>query len=150
MTAGKRQHWKLVCDRTGIEAVLTAFVARRIMKITEQRPGLIEVKGGSALALGKRAQVLDWLPVRGRISFTEDEHGCTVVEASIGPRGRPHLRRRLFEELYEQKLSSWLAELDRTLSASALSGRDAGSLSAEAGPESESAPDPPASSNATS
>lgn len=144
MTAEKHQQWKLVSNGTGIEAVLTAFVARRIMKITEQRPGLIEVKGGSALALGKRAQVLDWLPVRGRISFTEDEHRYTLVEASIGPRGRPHLRRRLFEELYEQKLSSWLAELDRTLRASAQEGREAGVLPTEVGFGSESAPDLPA------
>ncbi|MFZ1993578.1 MAG: hypothetical protein WAU75_05665, partial [Solirubrobacteraceae bacterium] len=33
----------------------------------------------------------------------------------VAPRGRPHLRRRQVEGLYEHKLSSWLAELDRTL-----------------------------------
>jgi hypothetical protein len=101
--------------RSRIDEVLTEFVARRVMKVTHQRPGLIEVKGGSALAAGKRAKALDWLPVKGQISYTQD--GSLIhVEATIGPRGRPHLRRQLFEELYEHKLSSWLADLDRTLS----------------------------------
>lgn len=118
MIPEKLQQWQLIPDSTPIEEVLTTFVARRIMKVTRQRPDAIEVKGGSALALGKRAKALDWLPVRGRIAFRARDDGYTVVEASIGPRGRPHLRRRLFAELYEQKLSSWLADLDRTLRAS--------------------------------
>lgn len=105
--SGQRQQWHLTPGQTGIETVLLAFVARRIMKVSLQRPGVIEVKGGSALAVGKRAQALDWLPVRARIVFWEDQNGDTRVEASIWPRGRPHVRRRLFEALYEQKLSSW-------------------------------------------
>jgi hypothetical protein len=117
VTHEKHREWQVIPDAAGIEPVLTEFVARRIMKVTRQRPGLIEVKGGSALALGQRAQVLDWLPVRGRIAYGAGDPGYTKVEAWIGPRGRPHLRRRLFEELYEHKLSSWLADLDRTLRA---------------------------------
>jgi hypothetical protein len=121
--AERHQQWQLV-DGADIDSLLTDFIARRTMKITEQRPGLIVVKGGSALALGKRARVLDWLPVRGRIAFDENEDGYTRVEASIRPRGRPHLRRRLFKELYEHKLSSWLGELDRTLKGNAQEVRD--------------------------
>jgi hypothetical protein len=92
-------------------------VARRVMKVTHQRPGLIEVKAGSALAAGKRARALDWLPVKGQISYAATEDGTTRVEATIAPRGRPHIRQALFEERYEQKLSLWLAELDRWLRA---------------------------------
>ena len=95
--------------------MLTEFAARRIMTITDRRPGLIELKGGSALAAGTRARALDWLPVRARLAFGTDEDGATWVDASVAPRGRPHLRRRQIEGLYEHKLSSWLAELDRTL-----------------------------------
>jgi hypothetical protein len=117
MIAVKRQLWRLRPGQAQIDQVLTEFVARRVMKVTRQRPGVIEVKGGSALAAGKRAKALDWLPVRGRIAYGPDKGGYIRVEAEIGPRGRPHLRRALFEELYEHKLSSWLAELDRTLRA---------------------------------
>ncbi len=114
MTGEKHQRWQVLEGRSRIDEVLTEFVARRLMKVTHQRPGLIEVKGGSALAAGKRAQALDWLPVKGRIAYSQD--GSHIrVEATIGPRGRPHVRRHLFEELYEHKLSSWLADLDRTL-----------------------------------
>jgi hypothetical protein len=120
----KHRRWEVIPGQTGIEHVLTEFVARRIMKISRRRPGLIEVKGGSALAVGARAQALDWLPVRGRIEFGDGDAGFEKIDAWIGPRGRPHLRRRLFEELYEHKLSSWLAELDRTLRASAAEVRD--------------------------
>jgi hypothetical protein len=123
MIREKNQRWQLIPD-SPIDEVLTAFVARRIMKVTKQQPDAIEVTGGSALAVGMRAKALDWLPVRGRISFREGADGYTDVEASIGPRGRPHLRRRLFAELYEQKLSSWLADLDRTIRANAKDVRD--------------------------
>jgi hypothetical protein len=115
MTAPKAQQWRVRPRQDPVDAVLIEFVARRVMKIIRQRPGTIEVKGGSALAAGKRARALDWLPVKGRIAYAADEGGCVVVEAEIGPRGRPHLRRKLFDELYEHKLTSWLAELDRTL-----------------------------------
>jgi glycosyltransferase involved in cell wall biosynthesis len=111
----RRQSWRLVGAAELIEDVLTEFAARRIMTITDRRPGLIEVKGGSALAAGTRARALDWLPVRARLAFGSDEHGRTWVDAAVAPRGRPHLRRRQIEGLYEHKLSSWLAELDRTL-----------------------------------
>ena len=111
----KRQSWRLVGGTPLIEDVLTEFAARRIMTITDRRPGLIELKGGSALAAGTRARALDWLPLRARLAFGTDEDGGTWVEASVAPRGRPHLRRRQIEGLYEHKLSSWLAELDRTL-----------------------------------
>jgi hypothetical protein len=124
MIAEKSREWLVAPGSEAIEAVLTGFVAHRIMKITERQPGVLEVKGGSVLAAGKRAQVLDWLPVRGRISFTEGDDGHTRVAASIRPRGLTHPRRRLFEELYERKLSSWLADLDRTLRASATDVRD--------------------------
>src|SRR5947207_15991930 len=117
MIPEKHRQWHLIPRGTDIGDVLVAFVARRIMTITQQDEGLIEVKGGSALAVGKRAKVLDWLPVRARISFAQEPDGYTRVEASIRPRGRPHVRRRVFEELYEHKLSSWIAELDRTLKA---------------------------------
>jgi hypothetical protein len=117
MTASKRQQWRLRPGEAELDEVLTEFVARRIMKVTRQRPGELEVKGGSALAAGKRARALDWLPVRARIAYAPDGGGYVVVDAEIGPRGRPHLRRALFDELYEHKLSSWLAELDRTLRA---------------------------------
>ncbi len=111
----RRQSWRLVGAAELIEDVLTEFAARRIMTITDRRPGLIELKGGSALAAGTRARALDWLPVRARLAFGTDEDGATWVDASVAPRGRPHLRRRQIEGLYEHKLSSWLAELDRTL-----------------------------------
>ncbi len=114
MIAEKHQRWQVLEGRSRIDEVLTEFVARRVMKVTHQRPGLIEVKGGSALAVGQRAQVLDWLPVKGQIAYAQ-EGSHIRVEATIGPRGRPHIRRQLFEELYEHKLSSWLADLDRTL-----------------------------------
>jgi glycosyltransferase involved in cell wall biosynthesis len=111
----RSQSWRLVGAAELIEDVLTEFAARRIMTITDRRPGLIELKGGSALAAGSRARALDWLPVRARLAFGTDEQGRTWVDASVGPRGRPHLRRRQVEGLYEHKLASWLAELDRTL-----------------------------------
>lgn len=111
----RRQSWRLVSAAELIEDVLTEFAARRIMTITDRRPGLIELKGGSALAAGTRARALDWLPVRARLAFGTDEQGRTWVDASVAPRGRPHLRRRTIEGLYEHKLASWLAELDRTL-----------------------------------
>ena len=111
----RRQSWRLVGAAELIEDVLTEFAARRIMTITDRRPGLIELKGGSALAAGTRARALDWLPVRARLAFGTDEDGATWVDASVAPRGRPHLRRRQIEGLYEHKLSSWLAELERTL-----------------------------------
>jgi glycosyltransferase involved in cell wall biosynthesis len=111
----KHQHWSLPPSERPIEEVLVDFAARRIMTITSRRHGVIELKAGSALAMGRRARALDWLPVRARIAFGSDEDGRTWVDASIWPRGRPHLRRRLFDRLYEQKLSSWLAELDRAL-----------------------------------
>jgi hypothetical protein len=114
MIAEKHQRWQVLEGRSRIDAVLTEFVARRVMKVTHQRPGLIEVKGGSALAAGKRAQALDWLPVKGQIAYTQ-EGSHVQIEATIGPRGRPHVRRHMFEELYEHKLTSWLADLDRTL-----------------------------------
>jgi hypothetical protein len=142
MIPEKHQQWHLVLDGIGIDTILLAFGARRIMRVTEQRAGLIEVKGGSALAVGKRARTLDWLPVRARISWVEDPNGYTQVEATVGPRGRPHIRRRLFAALYEQKLSSWLAELDRTLRASAKRVRDPDDCSAATGPTSGSATDP--------
>lgn len=115
MTAPKAQQWHVRPGQDPVDEVLIEFVARRVMKIIRQRPGAIEVKGGSALAAGKRARALDWLPVKGRIAYAPDEGGLVVVQAEIGPRGRPHLRRKLFDGLYEHKLSSWLAELDRTL-----------------------------------
>ena len=142
MIAVKRQQWRLRPGQAQIDQVLTEFVARRVMKITRQRPGAIEVKGGSALAAGKRAKALDWLPVRGRITYGPDKGGYIEVEAEIGPRGRPHLRRALFEELYEHKLSSWLAGLDRTLRASTLQVRDQTVGTSPAGGE--TAPDPTA------
>jgi glycosyltransferase involved in cell wall biosynthesis len=111
----RHQSWRAVPSAEPIEDLLTDFAARRIMTITERRPGLIDLKGGSALAAGKRARALDWLPVRARLAFGTDERGETWVDASIRPRGRPHLRRRQFDRLYEHKLSSWLEELDRTL-----------------------------------
>ncbi|HEY3728097.1 MAG TPA: glycosyltransferase family 4 protein [Solirubrobacteraceae bacterium] len=111
----QHRHWSLRDCEQPIEEVLTDFAARRIMKITSRRPGVIELKAGSALAVGKRARALDWLPVRARISFGSDEDGRVWVDASIWPRGRAHFRRRLFDQLYEHKLSSWLAELDRAL-----------------------------------
>ena len=111
----RSRQWLLRLGDAPLEPVLTTFVARRIMRITDQWPGTIEAKGGSALALGKRARVLDWLPVRARIVFGSDGQGCTWVQASVARRGRPHFRRRLFDRLYEQKLTSWLADLDRTL-----------------------------------
>ena len=113
----KRQSWRRLAPPEPIETLLTDFAARRIMTITDQRPGLLDLKAGSALAAGKRARALDWLPVRARLAFGTDEQGETWVDASIRPRGRPHLRRRHFERLYEHKLASWLAELDRTLTA---------------------------------
>ncbi len=141
MTSEKHQQWQLVPEGTGIETVLLAFVARRIMRVTAQRPGLIEVKGGSALAVGKRGKALDWLPVRGRISFGEDSDGYTRVEASIRRRGRPHVRRRTFAGLYEQKLSSWMAELDRTLKTSTQEVRETGASSAAMRPRGQPASD---------
>jgi glycosyltransferase involved in cell wall biosynthesis len=111
----RSQSWKLVGAAELIEDVLTEFAARRIMTITDRRPGLIELKGGSSLAAGTRARALDWLPVRARLAFGSDDQGRTWVDASVAPRGRPHLRRRQIEGLYEHKLQSWLAELDRTL-----------------------------------
>jgi glycosyltransferase involved in cell wall biosynthesis len=111
----RSQSWRLVGAAELIEDVLTEFAARRIMTITDRRSGLIELKGGSALAAGTRARGLDWLPVRARLAFGSDDEGRTWVDASVAPRGRPHLRRRQIEGLYEHKLSSWLAELDRTL-----------------------------------
>jgi glycosyltransferase involved in cell wall biosynthesis len=113
--AERHQSWRLGDPGEGIEYVLTEFVARRLMKIIERRPGVIDLKGGSALAVGKRARALDWLPVRAQILFGADAQGLIWVDASIRPRGRAHLRRRLFDGLYEHKLASWLAELDRTL-----------------------------------
>jgi glycosyltransferase involved in cell wall biosynthesis len=111
----RHQSWRSVRSDEPIEDLLTDFAARRIMTITDRRPGLINLKGGSALAAGKRARALDWLPVRARLAFGTDERGQTWVDASIRPRGRPHVRRRHFDRLYEHKLSSWLEELDRTL-----------------------------------
>jgi glycosyltransferase involved in cell wall biosynthesis len=111
----RSQSWRLVGAAELIEDVLTEFAARRIMTITDRRSGLIELKGGSALAAGTRARALDWLPVRARLAFGSDDQGRTWVDASVAPRGRPHLRRRQIEGLYEHKLRSWLAELDRTL-----------------------------------
>jgi glycosyltransferase involved in cell wall biosynthesis len=111
----RSQSWRLVGAAELIEDVLTEFAARRIMTITDRRSGLIELKGGSALAAGTRARALDWLPVRARLAFGSDDQGRTWVDASVAPRGRPHLRRRQIEGLYEHKLQSWLAELDRTL-----------------------------------
>ncbi len=109
--------WRVRAPSAEVDAVLTEFVARRIMKITRRRPGQLEVKAGSALALGSRARALDWLPLRGRIEFGADGEGGVLITASIRARGRPHLRRRFFDELYEQKLTSWLADLDRSLAA---------------------------------
>jgi glycosyltransferase involved in cell wall biosynthesis len=111
----KHQHWSLPGSDTPIEEILVDFAARRIMTVTSRRDGVIELKAGSALAMGTRARALDWLPVRARIAFGSGEDGRIRVDASIWPRGRPHVRRRVFDRLYEQKLSSWLAELDRAL-----------------------------------
>jgi glycosyltransferase involved in cell wall biosynthesis len=137
----KRQSWHLVAAEALVADVLTEFAARRIMTITDRRPGLIELKGGSALAAGTRARALDWLPLRARLAFGPDARGGSWVEASVAPRGRPHLRRRQIEGLYEHKLSSWLAELDRALEPYRSAGADAagGDVGGDAGAGSASA-----------
>jgi len=115
MNYEQHRQWRVLAEPEELEAALTAFIARRIMMITAHAPGRIEAKGGSTLAAGRRARALDWLPIRATITFDvqDDEH--VLVHASVRARGRPHLRRRFFAELYDQKLSSWLADLDRAV-----------------------------------
>jgi hypothetical protein len=111
----QRREWLVPASEEVLEPALTAFAARRIMTIVGRQPGRLQAKGGSTLAAGRRARALDWLPIRATIEYRVQRDGLILVCAVVRARGRPHLGRRFFDELYERKLSSWLVDLDRTL-----------------------------------
>ncbi len=117
MANEQTRHWRVRTSPERLEEAVFAFAARRIMRVVDQRPGRLVVKGGSTLAAGRRAMVLDWLPIRATISWEGQADGHALVHAAVSPRGRPHVRRAMFDALYAQKLSSWLSDLGRTLEA---------------------------------
>jgi hypothetical protein len=117
MSANMQRAWVLSAAPGELDAALTSFIARKLMKITQRRDGMIEVTAGSTLAIDLGG-TLDWLPVRARIWRCPEREERTRVQAQIRPRGRPRLvRRGQIRRLYKTKMSSWLAQLDETLRA---------------------------------
>jgi hypothetical protein len=111
--------WLVIAAPSELDKTLTEFLARRLMKIKRRRGGMMDVTAGSILRVVPGGAI-DWLPVRARIWQRRDQDRRTRVQARIRPRGRPRLvRRRRSQTLYERKMSSWLAQLEATLRASA-------------------------------
>src|SRR2546430_8093256 len=124
MSANMQRAWVLSAAPGELDAALTSFIARKLMKITQRRDGMIEVTAGSTLAIDLGG-TLDWLPVRARIWRCPEREERTRVQAQIRPRGRPRLvRRGQIRRLYKTKMSSWLAQLDETLRATGGQGQE--------------------------
>lgn len=119
MSAGMERAWRLGAPSGDLEEALTAFIARKLMKVTRQTDAVMEVRHGSTLAIDLGG-TLDWLPIRARIWHGPEADGGTRVQAHIQPRGRPRIvRRQQIADRYQTKMSSWLEQLDATLRATA-------------------------------
>jgi hypothetical protein len=118
MSAAMERAWLLVPATSELDEALTSFIASKLMKVRQERGGMLEVTHGSTLAIDLGG-TLDWLPVRARIWHRPEDEG-TRVQARIQQRGRPRLvRRRQIQRVYEAKMSSWLEQLDAALRATA-------------------------------
>jgi hypothetical protein len=117
MSAAMERAWLLTPAPSELEEALTSFIARKLMRITQKRDDMMEVKHGSTLAIDLGG-TLDWLPVHGWIWYQRDADNGVRVQARIQPRGRPRLLRRgRIKRAYEKKMSSWLEQVGETLRA---------------------------------